>query len=81
MEATGLTNDLVLLAWKEFEDRYTTNPKYNDKRYSHWRYHFMDALRGNWFKLWYSRDGVFELTTVGQQAQSEQAAESEVQPC
>lgn len=81
MQDTGLTGDLVQLAWDEFRDRYTANPKYNNKRYIHWRSHFMDALRGNWFKLWFVRDGVYELSTVGQQAQREQAAKSEVTPC
>jgi hypothetical protein len=81
MQATALTDDLVMLAWQKFKDRYTHDPNNSGKRYIDWRAVFMNALQGNWYKLWHVRDGVYELTTVGQQAQREQAAESEAQPC
>lgn len=80
MRATGLPEDLVQLAWDVFRTRYTSNPKHNAKRYSHWRSHFMDALRGNWFKLWFFCDGVYELSMIGKQAQLEHGV-SEVASC
>lgn len=76
MASTGLPDDLVMLAWEKFKDRYTDDLNYCRKGYIDWRATFMNALRDNWFKLWFvSGDGSYSLTTVGQQAQREQAAE------
>ena len=41
-----------------------------------WRAHFRDAVRRNWFKLWwFPRDGECDLTTAGVQLKRERDAE------
>ncbi len=65
-EQAGISLDLVRLAWVEFRNRYSES----DKRYKDWRKVFRNAVRGNWFRLWYATDdGEYALTTQGMQAQ------------
>ena len=65
-EQAGISLDLVRLAWVEFRNRYSES----DKRYRDWRKVFRNAVRGNWFRLWYATDdGEYALTTQGMQAQ------------
>lgn len=76
MASTGLPDELVQMAWTAFKDRYTNSTNYRAKKYIDWRDMFLNAIKGNWFKLWFvSGDGSYSLTTAGQQAQREQAAE------
>ena len=64
-EQVGLPHDYLRLAWLEFRARYSDG----SKRYKDWRSVFRKAVRGNWFRLWYSSEAGFSLTTVGIQAQ------------
>lgn len=64
----GLPGDWIYIAWLKFSDRYSTDPQYTSKLYSDWRRVFLNAIEGNWFGLWASRDGQFVLTTAGIQA-------------
>ena len=57
--------DFVFLAWDVFKDRYATN----GKRQKSWPMTFRNAVKGNWFKLWWFSDKGCELTTAGIQAQ------------
>lgn len=72
-EQTGIPEDFLLLAWREFGTRYRDSAK----RYRDWRQVFRNAVRGNWFKLWYVDDaGQVCLTSQGrllQQAHREAA--------
>lgn len=72
-EQAGISLDLVRLAWVEFRNRYSES----DKRYRDWRKVFRNAVRGNWFRLWYATDdGEYALTTQGMQAQRCEAKEA-----
>lgn len=62
----GIPDDFMLLAWVEFKARYSEP---DAKTYADWRAVFRNAVRGNWLKLWFVKDGQYQLTTAGQQAQ------------
>lgn len=62
----GIPDDFLLLAWVEFKARYSEP---DAKTYTDWRQVFRNAVRGNWLKLWFVKDGQYQLTTAGQQAQ------------
>jgi len=63
-----LTEDMLILCWFVFKNRYLDGLK----RQKDWRAHFRNAVKGNWFKLWaIGNDGAAFLTTAGQQAQRE----------
>ncbi len=61
----GIPDDFLLLAWVEFKARYSEP---DAKTYTDWRQVFRNAVRGNWLKLWFVKDGQYQLTTAGQQA-------------
>ncbi|MDH0342853.1 replication protein [Chromobacterium haemolyticum] len=66
-EEAGIERDFLRLAWIEFRTVYTGKSK--SKQYIDWRAHFRDAVRRNWYKLWFLKaDGSCELTTAGLQA-------------
>lgn len=67
-EKVGIPSEWILVAWHKFADRYGKDPNHATKKYVDWRRTFLNAVEGNWFKLWYAKDGVFALTTVGAQA-------------
>lgn len=62
----GIPDDFLLLGWVEFKTRYSQP---DAKPYADWRQVFRNAVRGNWLKLWFVKDGQYQLTTAGQQAQ------------
>lgn len=57
----GIPPNFVYLCWREFVDRH----KESGKRYKDWRQAFRSYVRGNYYRLWYARDGTIELTTQG----------------
>jgi hypothetical protein len=60
----GIEFDWLLLAWDRFrQDMIERRTKKRD-----WRAHFRNAVRNNWYRLWWARDGDTGLTTVGEQA-------------
>lgn len=76
MQTVGLPEDFVGLAWQSFKERYTADEKGKRKRYADWRATFLNAVKGNWFKLWYlDAENSWQLTTVGKQADLAAAAE------
>ena len=70
----GIPADFINLAWMVFKDRFTTDPNHSDKRYKSWPSAFRQYIDGGFLRLWYSVDGVYQLTTAGQQAQARFAA-------
>lgn len=65
---------MLVLAWFVFKNRYL-DPK---KLQKDWRAHFRNAVKSNWFRLWFlGNDGTAGLTTAGMQAQREMEARSQ----
>ncbi|HFT6991381.1 MAG: hypothetical protein KH046_00725 [Stenotrophomonas maltophilia] len=73
-EDAGIPREFVALAWREFAIRHRDSGKLQKD----WRAHFRDAVRRNWFKLWWCPNGGgCELTTAGVQVKRERDAERE----
>lgn len=66
-EKVGIDPEWVQIAWLKFAARYR-DPNNARKKYIDWPLVFLNAVEGNWFKLWYAKDGKFQLSTVGVQA-------------
>lgn len=61
----NLPESMLNLAWQEFKGHYSGATK----KYSDWRKVFLNAVRGNWFGIWWINDaGEYALTTRGKQA-------------
>lgn len=70
----GIPREFVALAWREFAIKHRDSGKLQKD----WRAHFRDAVRRNWFKLWWCPPaGGCELTTSGVQVKRERDAERE----
>jgi hypothetical protein len=74
-ESIGLPVEFLRLAAKVFDSRYLPT----DKRQRDWPAHFRNAVRGNWFKLWWHDGSEWQLTTTGKQAERELQALAEQQ--
>lgn len=62
----GLSDDFLRLAWMEFRDRYTDSTK----RYRDWRHVFRNAVRDNWYGIWFCEEnGKMSLTSKGRTIQ------------
>lgn len=59
----GIPQEYLAICWEHFKGRYTGDPK----KYIDWRKVFHNAVRENWFKLWWLDAGEYKLTSVGQQ--------------
>jgi hypothetical protein len=69
-EKVGIDHDMLACAWVEFKSRYLPTTK----RQKDWRAHFRNAVRCNWYKLWYIKEGeAARWTTAGEQARREAA--------
>lgn len=69
-EGAGVPFDFLRLAWLEFRSRYGDS----SKRYRDWRKVFRNAVRDNWFKLWFcSESGDVCLTNQGRLIQKTHA--------
>lgn len=64
----------VRYAWLEFRRKFGDS----SKRYKLWNRTFQNAVRENWYGIWYERDGVFLLTTRGKQMELEMNAKNEL---
>lgn len=66
-DKSGLLPDWIGIAWGRFEAdmREKGKKQAGDKG---WRAHFRNSVRGNWYRLWWIRDGQSGLTTQGEQA-------------
>ena len=74
-EKVGIHHDWLKLCWLEFRDRYTTT--YENKKYKDWPGVFRNAVKNNWFKLWWINADGSGLTTQGHQAQREHGGDNE----
>jgi len=69
-EKVGISQEMLAICWGEFKRAYLASTK----RYSDWRAHYRNAVRKNWYKLWFIRDGELAVwTTTGEQARREAA--------
>ncbi len=61
----GIDEEMLRVCWQEFKAAYLQEKK----RKKDWRAHFRNAVRGNWYRLWYFKPGdSAQWTTVGEQA-------------
>lgn len=64
-ERTSIPMDFLELSWIRFRD----DMRDKHKRQKDWRAHYRNAVKGNWYKLWwFSPEGECRLTTTGEQA-------------
>ncbi|TEX49307.1 MAG: hypothetical protein CFR70_03725 [Rhodocyclaceae bacterium] len=64
-DKVGIDQEMVVVCWREFRDAYLPSKKTQ----ADWRAHFRNAVRRNWYKLWYLKDGEpAAWTTAGEQA-------------
>ena len=62
-EQAGIRHDWLVLCWSRFKaDMIERKTKKRD-----WRAHFRNAVRANWYRLWWIKDGQSGLTTMGEQ--------------
>ena len=68
-DAAGLPGEFIELAWLSFSDHYLKDERAGRKLYADWKSTFLNAVKGNYRKLWFwsDRDNAYRLTTVGQQ--------------
>lgn len=65
-ETVGLDHEMIAVCWQEFKAAFLPD---GSKRQKDWRAHFRNAVRRNWYKLWYLKDGAAaQWTSVGEQA-------------
>lgn len=69
-DEVGIPIDLIRLAWLEFKRKYTSGEGAR-KRYINWNQHFQNAVRENWYRLWYEENGVWGMTTRAKQIETE----------
>lgn len=68
----GIPREFLYLAWREFARKH----RESGRMQKDWRAHFRDAVRRNWFKLWwFPAEGQCDLTTAGVQLKRERDAE------
>lgn len=64
-ERTGIPEDFLVLSWMAFKDAYTAS----GKRQKDFPATYRNAVKGNWYKLWwFAPEGDCRLTTAGEQA-------------
>lgn len=64
-ESIGVPIEFLVLCW----DRFVDDQQAKRTRKKDWRAHFRNAVKGNWYKLWwFDQQGVCRLTTQGEQA-------------
>lgn len=65
-DTIGLDREMVAVCWHEFKNAFVRD---DSKRQKDWRAHFRNAVRRNWYKLWYLKeDEVARWTSSGEQA-------------
>jgi hypothetical protein len=71
-EDVGIPKEYLELAWREFARKHRASGRMQKD----WRAHFRDAVRRNWFKLWwFPAEGQCDLTTAGVQMKRERDAD------
>lgn len=72
MKDVKLPLDYLRYAWVEFKRKYGDS----DKKYKKWNQHFQNAIRENWYGVWFEKDDHWQLTTRGKQIEKEVKARS-----
>jgi len=67
-ETIELPIDFVRLCWLEFKRKFNGEGK---KKYTDWGAAFSNYVRKNYFRLWFEKEGHWQLTTAGIQLQKE----------
>lgn len=67
-EKIGLPIDFVRLCWLEFKTSFSENRK---KKQADWPKTFSNYVRKNYFRLWFEKEGGWQLTTAGIQLKKE----------
>lgn len=67
-DSIGLPADFLRLAWREFRRQHADGDR-AAKRQKSWPQTFANAVRSNWYKLWWLNGESYELTTTGKQAE------------
>lgn len=70
-DKVGLPIEYIRLCWLEFKTRFTDDAK---TKKIDWAAHFHTYVRKNYFRLWFEKDGGWQLTTTGIQLQKEMRA-------
>ena len=66
-EDAGIPLELISLAWSEFKVRHGDG----SKRQKDWRATFRNAVRGNWYRIWFvGNDGQVQITSQGRTLQA-----------
>lgn len=71
-EEVGIDIAFIRMAWVEFKRKYGGT----SKRYKNWNQHFQNAVRENWYGIWYEKEGAWLLTTRGKQIDTEMKAKT-----
>lgn len=65
----GMPEDYIRYAWVEFRRKFSLP---GSKKYKNWNQHFQNAVRENWFKIWFQDESnSWLLTTRGKQIEAE----------
>jgi len=65
-ETVGIDYSMIAICWEEFKAAFLHD---ESKRQKDWRSHFRNAVRRNWYKLWYLKEGdAPQWTSAGEQA-------------
>lgn len=61
----GIDREMLVVCWQEFKAAHLQS----GKTQADWRAHYRNAVRRNWYKLWFLKDGsIAQWTTQGEQA-------------
>ncbi|MBS0357541.1 MAG: helix-turn-helix domain-containing protein [Proteobacteria bacterium] len=64
-EKVGISEEMLVAAWAEFKAQFLGR----DSTQKDWRAHYRNAVKRNWFNLWYLKEGEnARWTTAGEQA-------------
>lgn len=64
-EDSGITREMLGLCWVRFVEEHTEGAR-KAKKYKDWPQAFANAVKDNWFKFWYVRDGEVCLSSQGE---------------
>ncbi len=63
-DKAGIGNEMLEACWNEFKAAHLPTKR----QQKDWRAHYRNAVRRNWYRLWFFKDGVAQWTTAGEQA-------------
>lgn len=66
--------EFIRYCWLEFQRKYANA----SKGYKNWNQHFANAIRENWYGVWFDKEGAWQLTTRGKQIEKEYLAKRSI---